>query len=205
MTHLSPAELKSWYEHGRTDDRPRVIAHLAECAECRKALSVLAMSASETAAAPAVVTAAEAAPRGYKALPAPGGGAGWSAWLRPAYGLAGAAAIVLAVLWLANPRPAITDSAVRSSELLALRPSGSTAAVTFEWESPFNAARYRITVRDTKGTIVAAWEAQASPSVMETNLAGQLASGQAYVWQVTALDAANEVIAESRPTTFSKP
>jgi hypothetical protein len=196
MTHLSADELRTWYQQGRVADRERVIGHLAGCDECRKALSLIAAEDAAEVAAP-TVTAAEAVPLGYAARKAAPGQSRWAAWLRPAYALAGAALVVLAVLWL-TPRPA-DDDGIRSSELLAIAPVGTSGALEFRWVSPFDAARYRITIRDAKGGVVVTAEARTSPTSVGRP---PLKAGETYGWSVTALDQAGEVIAESRSVTF---
>ena len=199
--HLSAGELKAWYQRGNISDRDRVIGHLAECDQCRKALSMMAAEDTADAGAPAI-TAAEAVPLGYAARKAAPERIGWAAWLRPAYALAAAAVLVLAVVWVGRPGPATDDNAVRSSELLALAPSGATGAIEFRWESPFEAARFRVTVRDSRGVQISSVEATGSPLAASPELRARLVAGGEYTWQVTALDRAGEAIAESRPTGF---
>ena len=200
MTHLSPAELRAWYERGSVSDRERVIGHLAECDQCRKALSMMAAEDTATVTAPAV-TAAEAVPLGYAArAAAPERRRG--AWLRPAYALAAAAVVVFAVMWVTTPDRAGDDYAIRSTELLALAPSGATGSIEFRWESPFEAARFRVTIHDSTGAEIARVEATGSPLAAGPELKAKLIAGADYSWQVTALDRAGEAIAESRPTGF---
>jgi hypothetical protein len=201
MTHLSADELKAWYQQGRIADRERVIDHLAGCDQCRKALSVIAAADTAEIAAP-VLTAAEAVPLGYAARKAAPGRSRWAAWLRPAYALAAAAVVVLAVLWVATPDRVSDDNAVRSTELLALAPSGATGSLDFTWESPFEAARYRLTVRDAQGLVIFTGETAGSAFGGGAALGEKLTAGTEYLWQVAALDRAGAVIAESRATRF---
>ena len=202
MTHLSPDELRLWFERGQAADRDRVITHLADCDTCRKALSALAMAATTEPETTPALTAADAVPHGYAAHKPARGTGSWFAWLRPAYGLAAAAVIVLAVVWLSramNPG----DDGIRGSELLAVSPVGTFAAAAFRWESPFEAAKYRITIRDAGGALVGWWEAARSPSPIEPPIMSRLVNGQSYSWQVAAIDSANDIIAESKPVTFT--
>ena len=201
MTHLSADELKTWYQQGRVADRERVIAHLAGCDQCRKALSTIAAADAADVAAPAV-TVAEAVPLGYAARKEAPARSRWAAWLRPAYALAAAAVVVVAVMWVITPDRASDDNAVRSTELLALAPSGATRSIEFRWESPFEAARFRVSVRDARGTQVFTADAIGSPLAGSPELKARLVAGGDYTWQVTALDRAGETIAESRPTGF---
>ena len=201
MTHLSADELRTWYQQGRVADRERVIEHLAGCDQCRKALSLIAAADAADVAAPAV-TAAEAAPLGYAARKPVPGRSNWAAWLQPAYALAAAAVVVAAVLWVATPDRASDDNAVRSSELLALTPSGATGTIEFRWESPFEAARFRVSVRDARGVQIFTVDAAGSPLAGPPELTARLVAGGEYTWQVTALDQAGGAIAESRPAGF---
>jgi hypothetical protein len=201
MTHLSPDELKLWYQRGNVADRERVIGHLADCDQCRKALSMMAAADTSDTPAPAI-TAVEAVPLGYDARKAAPERSRWAAWLRPAYALGAAAVLVLAFVWVRMPDRAGNDNAVRSTELLALAPSGATGAIEFRWESPFEAARYRISVRDARGVLISSVDATGSPLAASPELRARLVAGGEYTWQVTALDRAGEAIAESRPTGF---
>ena len=199
MSHLSPDELRQWFERGQAVDRERVITHLAECDTCRKSLSAMA-TATEIESRPAL-TVADAVPMGYAARkPAPAA-TGWSAWLRPAYGLAGAALIVLAVFALMPGRQP-EDDAIRSSELLAIAPVGTSSALEFRWESPFDVPGYRVTVRDARGDVVWWREKAAAPLAGDEQLRARLVAGESYSWHVTALDRGGEVVADSKPVSF---
>lgn len=200
MTHLSSEELQAWFAHGRAADRERVIGHLAECDTCRKSLAVLATSVEPAPAAPAV-TVAEALPRGYAAR-RPETTASWLGWLRPAYALAAAAVVVLAVLWVTTPGSVGPDDTVRSSELLSLAPTGATNSLEFRWASPFAAPRYRVVIRDAGGALVYSGETATSPLVVDAGSRGKFATMVEYSWTVSALDTSGEVIAESKPRGF---
>lgn len=199
MIHLSPDELKAWYEHGRAADRERVMGHLGECDACRGALAALAVADVADVSAPAV-SVADVLPRGYAARKAPAA-ARW-AWLRPAYALAGAAVVVAAVLWVTSPRVGVGDDAVRSSELATLAPAGATSGLEFRWNSPFEAARYRVTVRDAAGTLVFSAETTEPSLAIDAATRGKFATMVEYSWTVSALDRSGEVIAESKPRIF---
>jgi hypothetical protein len=200
MTHLLPDELKTWFEQGRATDRDRVIGHLAECEACRKALSALAITAEAADAAPAI-TVAEAVRAGYAARqPATAGS--WGAWLRPAYALAGAAVLVLAMLWVTTPSRTGDDNVVRGSELMAVAPIGPTSSLEFTWASPFDVPRYRVVIRDAGGALVYSGETTTSRLVIDAASGGKFATMVEYSWTVSALDAAGEVVAESKPSGF---
>lgn len=202
MTHLSADELRTWYEHGRAAERGKVIGHLAECEACRRSLSALAMAADPEIISPPIVTTQEAVPLGYAVRKDPPSARSWAAWFRPAYGLAAAAVLVLSIVWLTTPRGDDGDTAVRSAELLALSPAGSTNVVEFKWESPLMAAKYRVVLRDAGGSLVYSGETAASPLIVAAAVRSQWATMADYTWTVRALDAAGEMIAESKPQAF---
>ena len=201
MMHLSPDELKLWFERGQAADRERVITHLADCDTCRQSLSALAMAETSEPESTPALTVADAVPHGYAARKPAHGTGSWFGWLRPAYGLAAAAVLVVTVMWLV-PGRGPDDGGVRSSALLAVAPVGTATAAAFRWESPFEAAKYRITIRDAGGALIGWWDAAASPSPIEPPLLSRLNKDQSYSWQVAALDADNAIIAESKPVTF---
>jgi hypothetical protein len=203
VTHLTPGELKAWYEQGSTSDRSRVMTHLGECAECRRALSKIAMTSELETATPALEPA-DVVQHGYAAHKSQQPvAAGWMPWLRPAYGLAAAAIVVVAVMWVAVPRQEVGSDVVRSSELVALSPSGSVNALEFKWESPFTASKYRLVIRDASGTTVFSGETTEASMNIDAAARARFATMVDYSWTVTALDAAGEVIAESKPRTFT--
>ena len=201
MMHLSDGDLKTWYEQGRAEDRERVIGHLAQCDQCRRALAAIA-AAAPALDGPVSVTVKEAVPMGYAARPGARAHSAWSAWLRPAYGLAAAAVVIVGVLWVTSPARNVDEDAIRSSELLALSPAGSTNVVEFKWESPLVAAKYRVVVRDAGGALVYTGETAASPLTVDAAVRSHWATMTEYTWTVSALDAAGEIIAESKPQTF---
>jgi len=202
MTHLSAGELRTWYEQGRAGDRPRVIGHLAECDECRRALSALAMSDTPAVSDSPVISTEQAVPLGYAARQPDASSSAWPRWLRPAYGLAGAAAIVVVVLLATRGGAPAPDDAVRGSELVAMTPSGAAGNLQFKWQSPFAAASYRVTVRDAKGVLIFEMATRGSEIEPDPTLRGRVVGGESYTWQVTALDRDGAVIAASRPVTF---
>jgi hypothetical protein len=201
MTHLSAEELKGWYEQG-SGDRARIIGHLAQCDVCRKSLSTMAATAEPLESAAPVVSVAEALPRGYAALES-ASPVRTTGWLRPVYGLAAAAVIVIAAAWLLLPSKVTNDNlAVRGSELVGLSPTGAGDASEFRFASPFQASRYRVTLRDSGGGIVFSSEGGDARITVDRSLRDRLTAGQSYSWVITALDAAGETIAASKPVTF---
>jgi predicted anti-sigma-YlaC factor YlaD len=202
MTHLSAAELKAWYEEGKAADRSRVMAHLAECGECRRALSALAMVTELETGTPAIQPA-EAIPQGYAAHRQPSASTGRLSWMRPAYGLAAAAVVLLAVAWVVVPRGHDGSDVVRSGELVALSPAGNASTLEFKWESPFAASKYRLVIRDAAGTQVFSGETTEAGLSIDATARARFATMVDYSWTVSALDAMGEVIAESKPRSFT--
>ena len=72
----------------------------------------------------------------------------------------------------------------------------------FEWESPLQAARYRVTLRDSKDVLIFTGETSGSPFRPDAALKSQLRTGETYTWKVESLDASGSVIAQSVPVTF---
>jgi len=198
VTHLSAAELQAWYREGRADDRTAVIAHLAQCDTCRHALAVLAMNEERQLSSAPVVTVAEARPLGYAAGPEPRRAGGVPGWLHhPVVRLAGAAAVVMLVFWATTP----TVNQRRAIPTMVAGDSPGNAD-EFRWESPFVAARYRVTLRDTKGVLVFSGETSAAPFRPSAEQKSPLSAGEPYTWKVEAFDASGSLIAESAPVTF---
>jgi hypothetical protein len=151
-------------------------------------------------AAPAI-TVAEAVPAGYAARKPAAAASSWAAWLRPAYALAGAAVLVLATLWVTTPSRT-GENVVRGSELMAVAPIGPTSSLEFKWASPFDVPRYRVVIRDAGGALVYSGETTTSQLVVDAATRGKFATMVDYSWTVSALDAAGEVVAESKPSGF---
>ena len=201
MTHLSAEEIRSWYEHGKADDRTRVIGHLAECETCRRALSTYA-AAAEPETTSTLVSITDAVPRGYAAKKQAPPPARTFASLRPLYGLAAAAVVVVAVMWVTSLNRTPESDTVRSTELVGISPDGVANAAEFRFASPFRASRYRLTVRDAAGVLVASTDAPDTPITLDRSQRDRLVAGQEYSWVIAALDAAGETIAASAPKTF---
>jgi len=200
MTHLAAAEIQEWYEHGHAADRARVIGHLAECETCRRSLSTYA-AAAEPETSSTLISISEAVPRGYAAKKPPQTTRNFG-WLRPAYGLAAAAIIVLAVVWITAPDRNGDDGAVRGTELIGLAPLGASNAGEFSFATPFQASKYRLTVRDANGALVLSTETRNTRVAIDAASRSRLIAGQEYSWVVTAFDTAGETIAESAPAKF---
>jgi hypothetical protein len=201
MSHLSPEALTAWFEHGRAADRGPVIDHFAECDRCRQSLAALATAAAPETASP-IVQVADALPRGYAARkPEPAAGHRL-AWLRPAYALAAAAMVIVAVMWMTEPRSDVSYDAVRGGDLMALAPSGATSSLEFKWASPLAAPRYRVVIRDAAGALVYSGDTAGVSLVIDSANRSRFATMVDYSWTVSALDAAGEVIAESEPRGF---
>lgn len=105
--------------------------------------------------------------------------------------------VVIAVLWMTMRPVNETPQPVR-----AVPNERLSKAEEFAWESPFAAARYRVTLRDSAGTVVYTGEVSESPFLPDRNLRSQLRTGDKYSWEVVSLNADGTVIAQSVPITF---
>ena len=117
--------------------------------------------------------------------------------VRMRYAVGVGAVVVLAVLWMTMPTVNETRKAPR-----AVASGETSTADEFKWESPFQAARYRITLRDAKDAVLFSGETGGSPFRPDAAIKSQLRTGETYTWKVESLDAAGSVIAESVPVSF---
>jgi hypothetical protein len=111
--------------------------------------------------------------------------------------LLGGATVMLAVVWAATP----TVNQTWKPPTLATGEGGGTAQ-EFRWESPFQAARYRFTIRDVKGVAIFAGEVSAPPFRPDAALRSQLVARESYTWTVESLDSAGVTIGETMPVTL---
>jgi hypothetical protein len=199
MTHLRDDELVRWRDRGEAKDRERVLGHLAACETCRRRLVALVREApidtptsfDPRAFAPRGIEAYDTAARRTRTM-----------WIGLS-GLAAAAVVVMAV-WLrpAPVAPPADTTEIRSTELQAIAPVGRVSAVSeFRWASPFAAARYRLTIRDSADAVVLTLEMPAERVTLTEDQRARLAPGS-YRWLVDAVDASGAVIASSRPAAF---
>ncbi|MEW6323217.1 MAG: hypothetical protein AB1635_19280, partial [Acidobacteriota bacterium] len=129
---------------------------------------------------------------------------GAGAW-RPALALAAVAVVaVTAVVVLRQPAAPPADTVeIRGSDLQAIGPAGTVSGSwEFRWASPFEADRYRVTVRDATGAVVRTEETRASALAPTPALLTRLRAGADYTWEVEALDREGERIATAPPTSF---
>jgi hypothetical protein len=75
-------------------------------------------------------------------------------------------------------------------------------SLEFRWASPFNAAKYRVVIRDAAGSLVHSAETTSANLTLDAAIRERFATMSDYSWTVSALDAAGEVIAESKPASF---
>ena len=121
----------------------------------------------------------------------------WS-WLEnPLVRFAGAAAVVYLVIWVATP----TVNQSRQPPTLATS-EGPGSAEEFSWETPLNASRYRVSVRDANGLLMFSGETTAPPFRSDASMRSQMKPGESYTWKVESIDAAGGVIGESLPVSF---
>ena len=94
--------------------------------------------------------------------------------------------------------PAPPDT-IRGTEIQPMSPLGSAAGLpTFEWQSPIQAARYRVTVRRGSDTI---WTLESTAPRLVPPASAHLPPGE-YSWQVEALDREGVVRMSSPPQRF---
>lgn len=105
--------------------------------------------------------------------------------------------VIVAVLWMTMRPVNETPQPVR-----AVPTEGLSKVEEFAWQSPFAAARYRVTLRDSAEAVVFTGEVSGSPFRPDHALRSQLRPGQKYSWKVESLDATGTVIAQSVPMTF---
>ena len=117
--------------------------------------------------------------------------------VRMRYAAGAGVIVVLAVLWMTMPTVNETRKSPR-----AVAAGATGTADEFKWESPLQAARYRITLRDSKDALMFSAETSGSPFRPDAALKSQLRTGETYTWKVESLDAAGSVIAESVPVAF---
>lgn len=194
MTHLSREQLLEWRDHGAPADRERVLGHLAACEPCRRELSELARL-GPVGDQPSQLDPRQFLPRGVAAWR----GASVTWLRRPATWMVAAGAVAAAVLiGVVFQRPAPqpdTGFEIRSDRLLAIAPAGEVASVSeLRWSSPYNASRYRVSVRSGERVV-------ATGETAEERFPVTLTSGS-YTWTVEALDANGRTIAASKPQAF---
>ena len=198
MTHLSREELIRWRDEGAASDRDAVIAHLAACESCRRELSALVQL--EAAREDTTLDPQQFVARGIEAYTAPR--RAW--WQRPAaWAAAGAAAGALFAIALLQPaRPVEPSLDVRSSELVAVAPTGEVDRVTtFRWSSPYAVNRYEVIVRDANGATVLQREAPREQLDLAGDRGATFPPGS-YTWTVRALDSSGREIATSPVQPF---
>jgi hypothetical protein len=117
--------------------------------------------------------------------------------VRARYAAVAGVVVVLAALWITMPT---VNETPKSPQAVASGVAGT--AGEFKWESPLQAARYRITLRDSKDVLIFTGETGGSPFRPDAALKSKLRTGETYTWKVESLDASGSVIAQSMPVTF---
>lgn len=134
----------------------------------------------------------------------------WSRWAAAALVVIG---LGFAFEWahrsLSPALPNAPDSdVVRSGEVLLDSPIGklphprTETPPVFSWRAIVGATTYRVEVRDVAGDLV--WQGVSSTTTLSASpeLVERLQSFVTYRWNVTALDAADSVVAHSAPASF---
>ena len=117
--------------------------------------------------------------------------------VRLRYAASAGVVVIVAVLWMTMRPVNQTPQPTRAVPTERL-----SKAEEFAWQSPFAAARYRVTLRDADAAVIFTADVRESPFLPDAVLRSQLKPGQKYSWKVESLDATGMVIAESVPISF---
>lgn len=181
--HLSTDDLRLWRD-GQGSDRDRIVAHLATCDDCGARLAELLRTAPACAAPTAFDVgsfrragsrAGAKSDRGPRAV--------WT--YAPA--LAAAAALLLAVLYVALPdRPGGPVFRGDGAEIRLVRPAGTVARadLVFEWTGPDGAYTLRVVDLDAPGAPVLARDDVRTGYTPTSDERAQFRPGVTYRWFV---------------------
>jgi hypothetical protein len=203
-SHLTREELARWLRHGPSEDRVRVVAHLADCDQC--GAQVAALLDREVVAGAPQSAPADLVRRAYRVH---GSVVGIPWWSPGRFGLAAAlAAAVLvagsALVWTPQDGRGFADQdAVRGTTLQAIGPAGLVRPpVTFRWVSPVAAGRYDLEVRDTALDLVMSRSTSAESLELDPAGWGRFVPGRTYTWEVIARSADGAEITRSAARSF---
>jgi hypothetical protein len=206
MTHLTREELLSWRDAPTDASREHIVGHLATCDECADAYAELIRTRPADVAASRLnsdrfIEAGYRAARGRHPAPiqqprVPSRRP--ASWLLPL-----AAALILGLLTpfiyratVLAPRPADT---VRGTDVQPMAPIGPVQELReFSWQSPIEAAQYR--VRVFRGT-TEIWTATSTTTRLQSTLP-LLERNVEYTWQVDAIDKEGAVRLQSPRQPF---
>ena len=185
--------------------RERLEAHLALCARCRAGMSMLALERAPGGTTPAAEDLARFREAALAGTPAR------NPWSRARVALLAAAALVLfssgLALWLRDPDPSRSVFLERggpSAGLAALAPARGAVldcrALAFRFTPVQGADRYRITVTDEAGHLIATLESRGADAAAAWPDNRPAPRGQ-LLWSVRAL-ALERVLDETRPVAF---
>lgn len=187
-------------------------AHVASCAHCQAELALWRSFHDGTAAADeagaADWIAAKLRRRGSKKVVAmPTARAQRKGGWLP--GLAAAAAVLLGVGYLIQPRePSVheppADSAYRSVQIRLLSPKGDfrEAPASLEWEAVHPAIRYDVEVLGVDQEVLWRTSATQTRVTLPESLRKQLVPGKTVLWRVTGHDAGGRAVAASSVEQF---
>jgi hypothetical protein len=194
MTHLSREELLRWRDRGATDDRDRVVSHLAACGSCATAYAELTRIATPPVAErPTHFDPADFVARGYavqrRMRPSRSMlGLSWKVWA----GALSAAAVLLVIVTLG---PEQGGDVSRGATIGITAPTAVTdhpEIVT--WTSGIAATRFRVELVDSDGAPVFQTITNTSRVVLPDDRRAALSRGHSYTWKITALDKDNQPI-----------
>ena len=202
MTHLSRNELERWRDHGRAEDRERVLTHLAACKPCTDAYGELIRSASGVTT-PTHFDPADFVARGYaarrKTTVWSTAFQSWNVWVAAL----GAAALVVIVVSRGPGPGSESGDAIRGAQIELASPSEMAVAPSvLQWNSGIAAPAFHAALVDPGGVVIFETDMSAPRVTLPDEVRARLLPGRAYTWKISALDRDRRTIT-SASGTFS--
>jgi hypothetical protein len=151
--------------------RAQVVSHLASCAHCRASVrATAALVADET-------VAREMPDRRHQTR----------TWAQASFGVAAAAAVILAVTLSRDREITLREPAITNAIApVTVSPRGNVVAVErLVWSRVPGAERYRLRLHRSDGSVV--WSAETEDSLLALPSTVRLAPRESYYWRVEAL------------------
>ena len=192
-SHPSRDALLQWRDEGRAEDRDSITSHLATCRSCAAAYAELVRLAP-VMQQPAHFNPADFVQRGYAARQrtrVPFAARVFGSWRVWAGVLGAAAALIVAAVFI----PFGANDVVRGAGVEIVTPS-----IVLEWKSHVTASQFRVELKDANGAVLYRATVGGSPVTLPPEIAGRLQPGQTYVWTVSALDGAEQVVTTASRT-----
>jgi hypothetical protein len=204
MTHLLREELVRWRDQGLSEDRDRVLGHLAACKRCAEVYAELVRT-TPVDRAPEHFNPADFVKRGYAARqgaaakPRADAFLSWKMW---AGALSAAALVVLVVA--AGPdlrRLFEAPDTARGTGIEWVTPATPHSPVsTLEWKTGLLAARFHIEIADSTGAMVYQADTSDSSITLPASVTAALQPGRSFTLRVTALDRDGQAMATTAET-----